>query len=394
MAWSASAHSGALAGLVLTMVVGPRLLLALLGGAVADRVGAWPVMIAGDATLLVLTLGLAGAVVAVGPQPALLLTVALAIGVVDAFYLPASGSMPRRLVAPEGLARALAARQIGGQLAAVAGAPLGGALVAAAGLPAAALINAATFAVMLAVLLTLRPATPSDTRTAPPGAPLRRQASDGLTTVARDRLLRPALLLASAAAGVLLPVSSLPVPLLGHQRLWPPSGAGLVVGATAIGTAIVTLLMVARGAWSRPGQAAVLGLLLAAAGLGLLAVIPAVVGAALAGALIGVGTGVFTAHLGPILLGRAPATHLARVQAAVLVAQSAPLLLANTVLGRLADTVQPALLVGACGVALTLVALLALRSAALREIRTSPPQMRASNSVPLEDQSTSRTSAG
>jgi hypothetical protein len=207
-------------------------------------------------------------------------------------------------------------------------------------------------------------------------------------------LLRPALSLAAAAAGLLLPVSSLPVPLLGHQRLWPPSGAGFVVGATATGAAVVALSVVARGSWSRLWLAAVLGLLLTAAGLGLLAVGRNVVGATLAEALIGMGTGVFTAHLCPILLGYAPTTHLARLQAAVLVTQSAPLLLANTVLRRLANTLQPALLVGCCGIAVTVAALLALRSTALKDLRTSPPRPPDPNPEPLEDQQTSPTLAG
>ena len=67
-------------------------------------------------------------------------------------------------------------------------------------------------------------------------------------------------------------------------------------------------------------------------------------------------------------------------------AQSAPQLLSTTVLGRLADVGSPSLLVGACGVALTVVALLALRSTALWELRTNPAPTRTPEaSAPLED---------
>ena len=109
------------------------MLLLLVGGAVADRAGAFRVLLLGDGVMLAVTLALALALSAAGLSPVLLVGAALAIGIVDAFYLPASGTMPRRLAPGPPLARAMAARQLTGQLAAFAGAPLGGLLVAAGG---------------------------------------------------------------------------------------------------------------------------------------------------------------------------------------------------------------------------------------------------------------------
>jgi MFS family permease len=367
MAWSAGGHSGTLAGLVLTMIVAPRVTLALLGGATADRVGAWRVMALGDAVMGGVTLALAGAVAVAGERPAVLLCAALAIGVVDAFYLPSSGSMPRRLVPAADLARALSARQIAGQLTAFAAAPLGGLVVATAGLPAAALLDAATFAGMLVVLFLLRPRMPVGEPSSAPVTAVWREVGDGIALTLRDPLLRPALLLAAAAAGLLLPVGGLLVPLLGHDRLWPAAVSGLVVGAIAVGTATATVLVLFRGSGPRPGAVAVAGLLLAAGGLLGLASSAVVPAAVAAGALIGLGTGLFTTHLGPLLLGSAPVSHLARVQAVVLLAQSLPLIATNNMLGGLADVLAPGLLVGGCGIGLATAALAALRSTALRQ---------------------------
>ena len=324
-------------------------------------------MVLGDAVMVVVTLALAGAVAVAGERPAVLLCAALAIGVVDAFYLPSSGSMPRRLVPAADLARALSARQIAGQLTAFAAAPLGGLVVATAGLPAAALLDAATFAGMLVVLFLLRPRMPVGEPSSAPVTAVWREVGDGIALTLRDPLLRPALLLAAAAAGLLLPVGGLLVPLLGHDRLWPAAASGLVVGAIAVGTATATVLVLFRGSGPRPGAVAVAGLLLAAGGLLGLASSAVVPAAVAAGALIGLGTGLFTTHLGPLLLGSAPVSHLARVQAVVLLAQSLPLIATNNLLGGLADVLAPGLLVGGCGIGLAAAAFAALRSTALRQ---------------------------
>lgn len=76
----------------------------------------------------------------------------------------------------------------------------------------------------------------------------------------------------------------------------------------------------------------------------------------------GLGIGLFTAHIGPLILDRAPAGHVARVQAVLVLAHSVPLLATITLLGTVADVVgaRPVLLV--CGIALALAAGAALTS--------------------------------
>lgn len=365
MTWAAASVSGAVAGLVLTAVTLPRVLLLLVGGAVADRAGPFRVLLLGDGVMVAVTLGLALALGTAGVSPTLLICAGLAIGLVDAFYLPASGTMPRLLAPGPALPRAMAARQLTGQLALFGGAPLGGLLVALAGLTAAALFDAASFALMFAVLALLRPRAVAPVVKSEPGASLWRRSLDGLRVVAVDRTLRLSMLLVCAAAGLLLPVSSLLVPLLGRERGWSAGTTGLVVGAVALSTATVTLAVLARGASTRPGIAGPAGLLLSAAAVaGLALPVPAAAAAAL-GLGIGLGIGLFTAHIGPLIRDRAPASHVARVQAVLVLAHSVPLLATITLLGTAADVVGAPTVLATCGLALAAAAAAALTSCAL-----------------------------
>lgn len=96
LGWAAAGLGGTTAALVLTLGGLPRLVLLVVGGAVADRVGARRILIAGEAALLILTAVLALALAWFGTPTWLLLAAALALGTVTAFCLPATGSMPRR----------------------------------------------------------------------------------------------------------------------------------------------------------------------------------------------------------------------------------------------------------------------------------------------------------
>lgn len=368
--WAAAASGAGSAAAVLTATVLPRVLLALTGGVVADRAGAWRVLVGGEAAVLGVVLALTAVTDRSGPTPAVLVAAALALGVADAFTLPAAGVLPRLLVPAAQLARVLSAQQLAGRLALSAGAPLGGGLVALAGLPAVALAQAAAVVAVLAVLLVLRPEATVPVAAGPDG----RRAADGLRLVARDAVLRPAVLLTTAAAGFLLPVPALLVPLLARDRGWPASAAGLVVGAVAAGTVLVAGAVLALGGARRPGAAAPAGLLAAAAGVVALAAVPGVPGAVGCALLLGAGTGVFTTHVGPLVLGAAPPTHLARVQAVLLLAQSVPLLGATGLLGVLVTQLGPGAVVAGCGVAVAAAAGLATRSRALRGVRPAPSQ--------------------
>ncbi|MEU8658577.1 MFS transporter [Actinoplanes philippinensis] len=365
MTWAAAAWGGAFAGAVLTAVNLPRVALLLFGGALADRVGAWRVMITSDFAMAGAALVLGGAVLVLGVQPYLLLAIALVIGVVDAFYLPSSGSMPRRLVTGEPLARAMSARQVVGQLATFAGPSAGGLLVATAGLATVAFVNAGTYVVMAAILVGLRPRSAPATPPPPAGGGVR-SAVDGLRVAWSDPVLRPALGLIAATAAFLLPVSGLLIPLLATERGWNADLGGILAGTIALGIVAVAVTVTAAGAIRRPGLAAAGGLALAAAGVLGLALASVAAAAITAAAVVGIGSGLFTAHVGPLILGGAPSTHLARVQSVLVLAQSLPLLLTNNALGSVSDLFDADVALTVCAAFLLVAAALGARSPALR----------------------------
>ncbi|GAA4686813.1 Major Facilitator Superfamily protein [Promicromonospora umidemergens] len=372
LGWVAAEHGGAAAGLVLAAGSVPSVLLLLLGGAIADRFGARRVMIAGDAVMLLMSVALALAVLHAGTPLWLLLAASVLRGVVSAFYRPSAGSMPRRLVADAQLTSALALRQGAGQTVMLLGAPLAGILVASGGLGAVAVLDAGTFLVVLVVLLLVRTryATPASDRS----VPVWRAALDGVRVVRRTPGLVAALTLVAGAAAFLLPTVSLVLPLLAREAGWSASATGVVAGAQGAGIILATVVVARRGGARRPGATASGGLAVAAlgqAGLVAGATTPGGAGVAVAAAaLVGVGSGLFTAHLAPVVLGSAPRTHLARVQALVGLVQVLAVTLTNAGLGALASATSPAVAGGVC--ALGLLGCAAGGAVALRRLTLEP----------------------
>lgn len=370
LGWAAASHGGQVAALVLTASGLPRLLLVLVGGSVADRVGARRLLLYTESAMVMVCLALAAGLQATGPTPWLLAAAALASGVVSAFSLPALGSMPRRLVDDAALPHAMALRQGLGQAVLLAGAPLGGILVVTVGLPVIAVADAVCFAVVLVVLAVLRPRRHVD----PSVGPLWRSLSDGARVVARTPGLAGALVLTGAVAAVVLPVSSLLVPLLGRASGWDAGTTGVVVGAQAAGSVGAALVVARTGTARRIGQAVTLGLAAAAGGVALVAFGGGSTMALTAGAavVVGVGTGVAVAHLGPFVLGSAPRTHLARVQAWTALAQLAPVVVSNNLFGTVAERVSPGAALYCCAAALGACAVAATRLRAAAREPVSP----------------------
>jgi hypothetical protein len=295
-------------------------------------------MLACDATMIIVAGALA--LTSAWSTPAwTLLAFGLVSGTVSAFYLPASGSMPRRLVGTTLLPRALALRLAGSQVVSLVGPPLAGLLVVAAGLGGTAALDALTFAVVLLVLVKV---VDAPERPTPSRQNVLRDAADGIRLTLGDPRLRPALLLTGVVAGLVLPTGSLLVPLLARARDWSAPTVGLALGAQAVGGILVSLLVSRRGAYARAGLAAAASVAPMALGMAFLATIPVGSVASVGGLLIGAGVGLFASHIGPIILGSSPESHLNRVQAVVALVQSVPLLVTVNVLGNLAAATSPA----------------------------------------------------
>jgi MFS family permease len=364
--WSASHYGGRTAGLVLLVAAAPRAALLLIGGAVGDRFGAPRVLLLSCVSMFVLTLVLVPATLAAGEPVWLLLATALAVGVIDAFFLPSSRSMPRLLVPVEQVPRALASFQVTGVVFAVTGTAVGGLLVSWSGLAAAAGFDALTFAVMIVVLVLLRGTT------APHGAArtgMLRSIADGVKIAFGRPLTRALLITMTIAAGLLMPLDQLVLPLLARDHNWDATTAGLLVASRSLGVGVIALRILTRGAFQRPGLVAALGLLLAGVGLvGLAALdpLPLTIAAAV---ISGIGVGTFTGHVLPLLMNSVEREYQSRLQSVVVLCQSLALVVMNPLLGTLAD-LNGVGITGVClgiGIASVAIGLVALSRQVLRD---------------------------
>ncbi|GAA2802269.1 MFS transporter [Kribbella solani] len=332
--WSASQHGGRVAGLVLLLAAAPRAALLLVGGAVGDRFGAPRVLMASCAAMFAVTAALVPTTLAIGEPVGLLLVLALVVGVIDAFFLPSSRSMPRLLVPPEQVPRALASFQVTGVVFAVSGTAVGGVLVAWSGLAAAAGFDALTFGAMIVVLVLLRKTI------APPGrmpTGMIRSIVAGIQVAFGRPLTRALLITMTVAAGLLMPLDALLFPLLARSHGWSASTAGLLVASRSLGVGVIALRILMRGAFPRPGIFAAVGLLVAAVGLFGLSVFDPLPLTFAAGVLSGIGVGTFTGHVLPLLMNSVEREFQSRLQSIVVLCQSIALVVMNPILGSLSD---------------------------------------------------------
>ncbi|GAA1658434.1 hypothetical protein GCM10009744_59570 [Kribbella alba] len=368
--WSATQHGGRVAGLVLLLAAAPRAALLLIGGAVGDRFGAPKVLLASCVAMFVLTAALVPATIALGETVSLLIVTALAVGVIDAFFMPSSRSMPRLLVPPEQIPRALASFQVTGVVFAVTGTAVGGLLVRWSGLTAAAGFDALTFAVMIVVLLSLRGTTAPHGRVT---TGMFRSIVDGVKMAFGRPLTRTLLITMTIAAGLLMPMDTLLLPLLARDHRWDAATAGLLIACRSVGVGVIALRILTRGAFRRPGLVAALGLLLGSVGvigLSVLDPLPLTIAAAF---VSGVGVGTFTGHVLPLLMNSVEREYQSRLQSVVVLCQSLALVVMNPVLGSLAD-VNGVGITGVClgiGIASALIGLVALTRPVLRNATVS-----------------------
>jgi hypothetical protein len=115
------------------------------------------------------------------------------------------------------------------------------------------------------------------------------------------------------------------------------------------------------------------GLLVAGLAVGSLALSGSGPVAAAATFVLGLGTGAFTTHVGPLLLRASPAGYLSRVQAVLLVVQTAPLLVTLNVFGWLADRTGANPVVAGCAVVVFLAGLGGLANRRLRRVGPEQP---------------------
>ncbi len=254
LSWSAvHVGSAGTAGLLLTLSALPRLVLILFGGVIADRFDIRRLMLGSDALRTVVTLGAAG-IALLNPGIALLATLAVGFGIVDALFLPSAGAMQPRLLEPGQYASGAVVANMAARLALSIGAPLGGLLVALGGVPLALLVDAATFAVSVATLATVRPRPlPEAEAGGEDGAgsagsrkAARSYAKDfraGLSFLVRHPVLGPMTLVVLLINVGFVGPMNIGMAELADHRGWGASGIGLMLTGFGLGSAAGALLM-------------------------------------------------------------------------------------------------------------------------------------------------------
>lgn len=360
--WAAAGFGADAASLVLTIESIPLAVLVLAGGVLADRIGIRRTMAACDAAMvLVMTVFAVGAIG--GAELWMLVAVGALSGTLQALRRPAEGVFPR-LFGAEDLDRRMALVGSAHQIARTAGPAAGGFLMGHGGLPLTAGLDAATFALVLLALLLVRP--PHEPAPEPGQGSVWRSLADGAGAARRTPGVVAVLIAITGLAVTVLPLVMLALPLAGRERGWSAAETGLVSGAWVAGGLVMTLIVARRGA--PPAPVACAGPVIAAAGVGVLALRTEVWAGVLAIGLVGVGTTMLTTYLFPVFVARTPPEMLARFSSLTQLAQTGPVLVATPLLGAAAavDVRLALVVVGAL--------LLATLPAALRVVRLDTPE--------------------
>lgn len=361
--WYATGISAGLTGLVGVLITLPTAALLLVGGAVADRVGVRRMLLAGDGAMLLLAVTVVILATTTGVQAWLLVVVAVVTGVEEAFYLPASGVVPRLFASGDALPRATALNSTLSQLARIAGPPCGAAAVAAIAFGGVAAVDAVTFVLVLVVLLRIRPPYAAQPEPGPTGLDILRP----LATVWRTAQLRAVLVTTGLIASGVLPAVIYGPSLLARESGWGPGASGLIEVGWLVGGIVVTIIVARRGASRRPRSAVGVGLSMVSVGLSGMALGPTPGMALAAAVLLGVGVSVCTAHLFPAYLAASPVEQLGRYQSLLVFVQMTTLLVATVIFTSVAGVVSVRWSLALCAAGMGVVVVWWIRSPAGRQ---------------------------
>ena len=269
-------------GILLAVYDGAEIVLKPLFGSLADRIGLRPVLLGG-----LLAFALASAAFVLAHNPAAIGLARFGQGAAAAAFSPAAGAMVARLVPRARHSRAFGSYGAWKGLGYTLGPLLGGALITLGG-----------FTLLFATLAVLAIAVAAWAAIAVlpvPPLPRSRQTLLNLARrLAHPGFLRPTITLAAAAAALTAGVGFLPV--LGAAGGLGPVATGAAVSALAAAAALIQPWAGrARDADRLPETSGmIIGLLLAAAGFTLAAVLPGLAGMLAAALAIGAGAGLVT----------------------------------------------------------------------------------------------------
>jgi MFS family permease len=237
----------------------PVLLLAPIGGAVADRIRRHRIVVATQASSMVLAFALAGLTLGGMVRPYHVFVLGALLGIVNAFDIPARQSFLVEMVGREDLGNAIALNSSMFNGARLVGPAVAGVLVGWIGEGYCFLGNAVSFIAVIAGLLAMR--LPS-WNPRPRGASAFQGVIEGFRFVGRTPPIRAVLLLLGLVSLLGMPYVVL-MPIFADSILHGgPKALGMLMGATGAGAMVGALRVAARrelrglGRWVATGAIA------------------------------------------------------------------------------------------------------------------------------------------
>jgi MFS family permease len=220
----------------------PVFLLSPIGGVVADRYDRHRIVIATQTTFMLLALGLAAATLREVAGVKEVMTVAVLMGITNAFDVPARQAFIVELVPPDDMLNAIALNSSMVNSARILGPAIAGVTVAAVGEGWCFLGNGVSYLAVLAGLLLMR--RPSRVRGTPTSG--LESLREGFRFVARTAPIRALLLLLGLVSLTGMPYTVL-MPVFADQILHGgPQSLGLLMGSSGVGALAGTLTLAAR----------------------------------------------------------------------------------------------------------------------------------------------------
>ena len=388
-------------GLVVAAASLPRLAILLFGGTLADRLNPRLLAAVADFGRALTVAAVAALVLSVDLRIWQLVVVAVAVGALDGFFMPAIGAIPAQIAPAELMGRAGALRSVVQRVALLLAGPISGGMIAwagtAAGFGTAALLFVVSVTFLLLLVGSAAPASvpplPGEEGAADPEQPATGRSSltgdlvAGLAVVRRHPVLPWLLLLVAALnLGFAGPVTA-GLPLLAAQQHWGASGAGALMGAFGLGAAVTGLTLVLVRRVPRAGSVLLVGL----AGMGVsVAAFAAATdfGVALLIALaLGLSSGVVSSIVYGLVLSTSPAAALGRVMALVSLTLEGTFPVSNYLTGLVAGSHGTGIAFVGGGVLMVLAAVAAATRPGIRRLETD------SETVPAAEPEPRRRSA-
>ncbi len=265
---ASSTRSGLLIGTVVAAQFMPTLVLAPLGGLIADRFPRKRILIVTQSAAMIPAIGLFLASMAGQPNYPVILVAVLMLGIINAADVPARQAYAVNLVGQEHVAAARALSSMVFNLAAVIGPATAGLIIADAGTRLCFLLNAVSYVAAVVSLRLIRAASTAAGVTAARGW---RQLRAGLSFARRDSVAGVSLLGLLAYSLLAMQPATL-FPLFAQVLGRGADGYGILIGSEGLGALIGALLLAAAARRLTSGKVVLLSVLVSVAALELVSV--------------------------------------------------------------------------------------------------------------------------